>query len=319
MVFLRSFGAWLPERVVTNAELAPQLGTDDEWILSVSGISERRYAAEQDTVADLGVRAAQDCLQRAGLEASDLGLILVSSGSSERFCPGPASQIAASLGLSMTPAIDLPIASAGTLVGLTMAARLAPSMGHVLVIGAEIMSRRVSLTPEGKDTAILFGDGAGACIVSPDAGFATVADSCIFTDGSIADALTIQDGLIRMDGPVVIRHVSRKLPQAIATVLERNGVSPQSVGAFLLHQANLNLITRVAKALEAPVDRFFANIQRYGNTSSASMLIAAAEWRQQTPGAIHEPLVLAAFGVGLNWGAVLALPLEPIREDKATA
>jgi 3-oxoacyl-[acyl-carrier-protein] synthase-3 len=112
-----------------------------------------------------------------------------------------------------------------------------------------------------------------------------------------------------MDGPAIIRHVSRKLPDAIKTVLDRNGLAARSVGAFLVHQANLNLIARIAKTLEAPVDRFFANIQRYGNTSSASMLIAASEWwEEHGSGAIAEPLVLAAFGVGLNWGALLALP-----------
>ncbi len=310
MAFLRGFGSCLPTRIVTNAELAPQLGTEPEWILNVSGIKERRYAAASDTVASIGTRAALDCLERCGLKAADLGMILVSSGSAERFCPGPASLIAMSLGLTMTPALDLPMASAGSLVALAMAARLAPSTGHILVVGSEIMSRRVAHTPEGKDTAILFGDGAGACIVSPDAGFASIVDSCIFTDGTMAEALSIDNNLIHMDGAAVIRHVSRKLPQAIATVLERNRITAQGVGTFLLHQANLNLITRIAKSLEAPAERFFANIQRYGNTSSASMLIAAAEWWQEKAGTIREPLVLAAFGVGLNWGAILALPPE---------
>jgi 3-oxoacyl-[acyl-carrier-protein] synthase-3 len=311
MAFLRGFGAALPERVITNAELAPQLGVEPEWILSVSGIAERRYAAPEDTVASLGGRAALDCLERCGLQAADLGMILVSSGSSERFCPGPACLIAAELGLSMTPAIDLPIASAGSLVALSMASRLTKSLGHILVVGSEIMSRRVTLSPEGKDTAILFGDGAGACIVSPDTGFAKIADSCIFTDGNIAEALFIQDGLISMDGSAIIRHVSRKLPQAITTVLERNEISVQRVGTFLLHQANLNLIARIAKSLEMPVERFFANIQRYGNTSSASMLIAAHEWRLAHPEKLIDPLILGAFGVGLNWGALLAVPCKP--------
>ena len=308
MAFLRAFGSYLPDRIVTNAELASPLGVVPEWILSVSGIAERRYAAEGETIATLGTHAALDCLKRAGIEAADLGMILVSSGSSERFCPGPASLVAASLGLTLTPAIDLPMASAGSLVALAMASRLAATMGHILVIGSEIMSRRVALTPEGKDTAILFGDGAGACLVSPETGFAEIADSCIFTDGNIAEALSIDNNLIRMDGAAIIRHVSRKLPQAITSVLERNRIGAPDVGTFLLHQANLNLITRIAKSLGAPTERFFANIQRYGNTSSASMLIAAAEWWQNMTGPIESPLILAAFGVGLNWGAVLALP-----------
>lgn len=308
MAFLHSFGFYVPERSVTNEELAPQLGITPEWIAQISGIEQRRYAATDETVASLGMRAAMDCLQRAGVEAGKLGMILVSSGSSERFCPGPASQIAAGLGLEMTPAIDLPVASAGSLIGMAMASRLAASMGPILVVGSEIMSRRVLLTPEGKDTAILFGDGAGAALISPDAGFARIVDSCLYTDGNMADILSIEEGLIHMDGAAIIRHVTRKLPQAISDVLERNGVAAQSVGAFLLHQANLNLITRIAKSLDVPVERFFANIQRYGNTSSASMLIAAAEWRGEATGSITEPLILGAFGVGLNWGAVLALP-----------
>ncbi|HEY0263913.1 MAG TPA: ketoacyl-ACP synthase III [Granulicella sp.] len=310
MAFLRGFGKALPERVVTNAELAPQLGAEPEWIASVSGIETRRYAAEGETVASLGVLAAKDCLGQCGVAASDLGMILVSSGSSERFCPGPASLVAAGLGLDATPALDLPIASAGSFAGLTLAAKLAASTGHILVVGSEIMSRRVQHTPEGKDTAILFGDGAGACLVSPNEGFAEIVDSCLFTDGNMAEALVIENELIRMDGAAIIRHVSRKLPQAIAAVLERNAVAAGDVGVFLLHQANLNVITRIAKSLDAPVERFFANIQRYGNTSSASLLIAAAEWREQNAGPLAQPLVLGAFGVGLNWGAMLALPLH---------
>jgi 3-oxoacyl-[acyl-carrier-protein] synthase-3 len=112
-----------------------------------------------------------------------------------------------------------------------------------------------------------------------------------------------------MDGPAIIRHVSRKLPDAIRTVLERNGLAAENVGTFLLHQANLVLLTRIAKSLSVPIERFYANIQRYGNTSSASLLIAASEWRIQHTGPLSEPIVLGAFGVGLNWGAVLALPL----------
>ncbi len=308
MAYLRSFGAALPDRVASNMDLAPALGVTPDWILSVSGIAERRYAAAGETIASLGTRAAIACLENAGIAASELGMVIVSSGSSERFCPGPACLIAAALGLTMTPALDLPIASAGSLVGMSLAARLSATVGPILVVGSEIMSRRVSHTPDGKDTAILFGDGAGACLISPDVGFARIADSALFTDGNIAEALTIDDGMIHMDGTAIIRHVSRKLPQAISTVLDRNGLEARSVGTFLLHQANLNLITRIAKTLDAPLDRFYANIRRYGNTSSASMLIAASEWREQNPGALTEPLIFGAFGVGLNWGALLALP-----------
>jgi 3-oxoacyl-[acyl-carrier-protein] synthase-3 len=163
--------------------------------------------------------AAKDCLDKAGVAAADLGMILVASGSSDRFCPGPASQIAAGLGLATTPALDIPVASAGSLIGLILAARLAPNLGRVLVIGAEIMSRRITLSPENKNTAILFGDGAGAALIDAETGFARIADSSLFTDGNSSEILSVQDGAFFMDGQAVIMHASRKMPRAILELL----------------------------------------------------------------------------------------------------
>ena len=308
MSFLRGFGSWLPPRRVSNEEIAPLVGATPEWILESTGIRERRYAAAGDTVSSLGVQAAQSCLERTGVAAADLGMILVASGSSDRFCPGPASAIAASLGLSSTPSLDIPISSAGSLIGLVLAARLAPTMGRVLAIGSEIMSRRATLTPEHKNTSILFGDGAGACLVDPAAGFARIADSRLYTDGSQAEILSVEDRVFRMDGQAVILQAARKMPRVIAELLTRNQVAAGDVDTFLLHQANLNLITRVAGTVKAPAERFFANIDRCGNTSSASLLIAADEWWRGQAGTLRGPIVFSAFGAGLNWGALLALP-----------
>jgi 3-oxoacyl-[acyl-carrier-protein] synthase-3 len=307
MAYLRAFGSWLPERRVTNDELAPQLGCTSEWILEMSGIRERRYAAADESVATLGLRGAEKCLSNAGIAASELGLILVASGSSERFCPGPASEIAAKLGLTATPALDIPVASAGSLIGLALASQLSPQYGRVLVIGAEVMSRRTSLTPEGKNTAILFGDGAGACLVDANEGPLRIADSLLATDGSSAEILAVENGQLRMEGQSVILQAARKLPRAISDLLARNSVPVDSVEKFILHQANLNLITRVAASLKAPAEKFFTNIDRYGNTSAASMLIAADEYFSANP-ASTGPIVFSAFGAGINWGALLAVP-----------
>jgi 3-oxoacyl-[acyl-carrier-protein] synthase-3 len=306
MAFLRAFGSWLPPRRVSNREIAPLVDATPEWILELTGIEERRYASEEDTVASLGLLAAQDCLEKAGATAADLGMILAASGSTDRFCPGPASQIAAGLGLASTPALDIPVASAGSLIGLALARQLAPAMGRVLVVGAEIMSRRTTLTPQGKNTAILFGDGAGAALIDPETGFARIADSCLYTDGAAAEILYVRDGQFHMDGQAVILQAARKIPRAINELLARNGIAAGEVEAFLLHQANLNLITRVAAAVKAPRERFFTNIARYGNTSSASLLIAADEWRSAQTAPLSGPLVFSAFGAGLNWGALLA-------------
>jgi 3-oxoacyl-[acyl-carrier-protein] synthase-3 len=308
MAFLRAFGSHLPERRVGNGEIAAAVGATPGWILEVSGIEERRYAADGDTVASLGLMAAQNCLANAGATPADLGMILVASGSAPRFCPGPACQIATGLGLAATPALDIPVASCGALIGLALAAELAPKFGPVLVIGAEIMSRCIELTPEGKDTAILFGDGAGACLVNPSQGFARIADSILSTDGASAEILKIENGRIAMEGRSVILQAVRKIPRVLNELLARNQLRPAEPAAWIMHQANLNLIARVAQSLKVPEDRFFVNLTSYGNTSSASLLIAADEWRSAHPDPLEGPLVFTAFGTGLNWGALLALP-----------
>lgn len=309
MAFLRGFGCYLPARVVDNAELAPMVGADPAWMLQVTGIEQRRFAADGETVSSLGTEAARDCLKNSGALSTDVGLLIAVSGSGEYRFPGPASSIARGLGLAGVPAIDLPIASAGSLFGLSLAATLARQYGNVLVVGSEIMSRVVRLEPPGRDTAILFGDGAGACLVSETDGFAEVADSLLASDGEFAEALRLYlDAPLYMDGRSIILHASRKMPRAILQLLERNRLPAGDVGAFILHQANLNLIARVAKTVGVPESLFFSNLQRYGNTSSASMLIAAAEWRAGNPEKLAQPLVFAAFGAGLNWGALLAVP-----------
>jgi 3-oxoacyl-[acyl-carrier-protein] synthase-3 len=286
MACLRAFGRYVPERVVGNDEFE----ADPAWIIQVSGIEQRRVAAPDETVVSMGVRAARECL------VDGIGLVIVSSGTAHRRFPGPAAEIARELGLQGVPAIDLPIASAGGLFGIALAAQLASAYGNVLVVASEMMSRVVS----GRDTEILFGDGAGACVIGAGDDSPRIVDSVLHSDGEFAEALSLAfDSPLHMDGRTVILQAARKLPSAINEVLERNQRKPADIAAYILHQANLNLITRVAKSLQVPEERFFINLQRYGNTSSASLLIALAECR------ITGPTVLAAFGAGLHWGAVL--------------
>jgi 3-oxoacyl-[acyl-carrier-protein] synthase-3 len=317
MSYLRAFGHHLPSHLVTNSDLEQRTGRTAASIEKTSGILERRYAAESETVADLGLTATNACLKNANLTANDIGLILFSSGSAERAFPGPASILAQKLGLTATPAIDIPVASAGSLIALAFAADLTPRYGNILVVASEIMSRRI--TDADPDTAILFGDGAGACIVSPDSTspgstspekkLLRIVDSALFTDGNYADALQLQHGgAIQMKGLDVIVQASRKIPRSIEDLLTKNNLQPKDVGVFLMHQANVNLIRKVATTLSIPEDRFFRNIERYGNTSSASLFIAASEWHAANPTPPTAPIVLAAFGAGFNWGAILVLP-----------
>lgn len=299
--YVHAFGASVPDRIVSNSELASQLGCTPEWIESVSGIRERRWAGEE-TVADLAILAARDCLQKASVEASQLGLILVSSGSSERRFPGPASAVAAALGLNATPAIDLPIASAGSIFGLSLASQLAGSYGDVLVIAAERMSAVIQGAALDQNTAILFGDGAGAALVSSRPGRFEVLDSVLHTDGAFREDLTLEWGSpLKMNGLTVILQAARKLPGVIDEVLKRQNIAAKDVVQFVMHQANQNLITRVAKGLGVDASLMFSNVAKYGNTSSASMLIAAAEWQP-----VAGTVVFAGFGAGFNWGAMIA-------------
>jgi len=304
---LKAFGAYVPPRVVTNQELAERLNCDAQWILDVSGIEERRYAAADESVAGMAVAAANECLAHAGLKASDVGMLLVSSGSSGRRFPGPASTVAQQLGVTGTPAIDLPIASAGSLFGMALAAPLAEAHGNILVVASEKMSDVVSREPLERGVVPLFGDGAGACLIGPGEGQASILDAVLHSDGTFADDLRLDfDAPLSMNGRSVILQASRKIPAAIAEVLGRQGQSAAAVEVFLMHQANQNLMDRVARALEVEPGKFYSNIRRFGNTSSASMLIAAAEW-WRNPGPKPGGLIcFAAFGAGFHWGALLA-------------
>lgn len=302
--FLHAFGTYLPERVVTNEEIGVRVGKEPAWIENVSGIRERRWARKDESVADLAVAAAEDCLRKAGVERADLGMIIVASGSAAPGFPGPAAEVVARMGLEGTPALDVPMASAGSLFGLALASKMAESVGEVLVIGAEKMSAVLESAPLDANTGILFGDGAGAALVSARLGHWEIVDSVLHTDGQFrADLAFDWSSPLRMNGLSVIMQASRKIPGVITEVLTRNKVTPQDVTAFLLHQANQNLLIRVAKSLGVAPERVYSNVARYGNTSSASMLIAAAEWAQTDPSA--GPVVFGAFGAGFHWGAML--------------
>ena len=309
MAFLGNLAAYLPSRVVTNDEMARMVGCDAEWIRTTSGIESRRVAAADESVVDLAVAAGRKCLSAA---ASPIGLVIVASGTADRRFPGPATRVAHALDLGTIPAIDLGMPSAGGLIGIALASQLADHHGDVLVVAAEKMSGVVSKEGTNPQVAVLFGDGAGACIVSSRGGAARIVDSALYSDGTFDAALHLgfSEPMV-MDGRTVIMQAARKMPQAIVDILQKHNTPRDSVGAFLIHQANQNLTTQVAKAVGVPADKFFSNVGRYGNTSSASLLIAAAEWSEETGFEPGVPVVLAAFGAGLHWGAVLVVGHGP--------
>lgn len=307
MASLDGFGAYVPEHRLSNADLASRLDCTPEWIYEVSGIESRRIADESQTVEDLALLAARNCLGELSVDAAEIGMIMVSSGSSAHGFPGPAASVGKALGIPGVPCLDIPVASAGSLFGLALAGRLAETYGTILVVAAEKMSAIVQREPLDKNVAILFGDGAGACLVRPGSGRLRIVDSVLHSDGAFADDLRLNaNGRLGMNGLTVIIQASRKIPAVIQELLEKRKTAPADVAVFLMHQANQNLIDRVAKGLGVPGARFYSNIAHLGNTSSASMLIAAAEYFEQNKLDTGERVVFAAFGAGFHWGALLA-------------
>lgn len=304
MSFLRATGAYLPERILTSEELAPRLGVPANWISNVSGIRERRIAGDSESIVSMGAAAARNALERAGLAISQIGALLVSSGTFQRSFPGPAAEVAHELGLDSAFALDVPVASAGSIFAFALADTLAERFRNVLVVATEKMSPIALREPLNRSIAGLFGDGAGACIVSSETGFARILGSVLHSDGTCANDLALGfDGVMTMSGRSVIVNSTEKVPACIRELLESVNVAVQDVKAIVMHQANRHLMDRVAGSLNISPEIFFSNIDRYGNTSSASMLIALDEWLAGEGMAAGSNVVLAGFGAGYHWGA----------------
>ena len=304
MSFLRATGAYLPERVMTSEEIAIRLGVPPNWISNVSGIRERRVACESESIVSMGVAAARNAMARAGIAVSQVGALLVSSGTFNRSFPGPAVEVARELGLDSAFALDVPVASAGSIFAFSLADTLAERFRNVLVVATERMTPIALREPLNRSIAGLFGDGAGACVVSSETGFARILGSVLHSNGTCADDLSLGfDGVMTMSGRSVIVNSTSKVPACVRELLQSINVAVQDVKAFVMHQANRHLMDRVAESLEVSPETFYSNIDKYGNTSSASMLIALHEWLET--GALHPnaTFVLAGFGAGYHWGA----------------
>ena len=306
MASLAGFGHFLPEGVLTNQELAAEFSVDPEWIVSVSGIQTRRIIAEQDNVCDLAERASLACLQDAGITAEKLGAIIACTGTPHRQFPGVSAEVQKRLNAPGIPAFDVHLASISGLYGVALAHKMCEQWGPTLVVASETMTRALAQGPRVKETAILFGDGAGACLVAPEKGPLTIRDIRVASDATFSEALRMDFGAtLQMDGRTIIMHAVRKLARAVAELLEKNSLRVDQVGLFLFHQANMRLLERLMKELKIDASQCFVNIEKYGNTSSASWLIAASEAKAAGLLKSGMKVVIAAFGAGLSWGAAL--------------
>jgi 3-oxoacyl-[acyl-carrier-protein] synthase III len=306
MPAISGFGHFLPEGVLTNQTLAAEFQIEPEWILGACGIETRRVVAAEQSVCDLAERAAIACLQDAATTAEKLGAIIACTGTPHRQFPGVSAEVQKQLNAPGIPAFDLHLASISGVFGVALASRMCEQWGPTLVVAAETMTRALAQGPRAKETAILFGDGAGACLVTAGDAPLAIRDVRIASDATFSEALRMDFGsTLQMDGRTIIMHAARKLARCVAELLEAHSLRPDQVDLFLFHQANLRLLERLMEGLKIKRDQCFINIEKYGNTSSASWLIAASEAKAAGRLRPGMKVVIAAFGAGLSWGAAL--------------
>jgi 3-oxoacyl-[acyl-carrier-protein] synthase III len=318
---ITGWGMAVPSRVLTNADLEKMVDTDDEWIQSRTGIRQRHIAGKEETTATLAKDAALNALRVANLNPTDVELIIVSTSSPEHIFPATACLVQDQIGATHSGAFDLSAACSGFIYALNMASQAirSGSIRNAVVIGAETLSRLVNW--EDRNTCVLFGDGAGAFVLQAGEEPGGVLSAVMRSDGSGGDLLSLPAGgshlpasietvknkqhTIQMNGREVFRFATRVIVQATREAISTADLKPEDIQLVIPHQANLRIIEAAMRGLEIPMDQCFINIERYGNTSTASIPMAACEAIQQGRMQGGDNIVFVGFGAGLTWGAAL--------------
>lgn len=322
-------GSYVPERIVTNHELAQTVDTSDEWIQDRTGIKERRVAAADVATSDIAAKAAQSALLDAGVSPEEIDLIIVATVSPDMPFPAAACLVQEKIGAVNAAAFDLSAGCSGFVYGLTVGAQFIRTglYKKVLVIGAETLSK--ILDWQDRNTCVLFGDGAGAAILGEvEAGYGILGVE-LGSDGSGAEHLklpaggsrlpasaqTVQDRLhyIAMSGNEVFKFAIKVMGEAAAKSLQNAGLNPSDVDCLIPHQANVRIIQSAAKRLKLPMEKVVVNVDRYGNTSAASIPIALNEAVQNGRIQKDNIIVLVGFGAGLTWASCV---IKWSREEK---
>ncbi len=326
----RSIGAYVPQKVLTNEDLTKMVDTSDEWITKRTGIKERRIAAEDEKTSDMGTKAAQIALSRAGIAAEDIDMVVCATISPDYFCmPSTATVIAANLGIKNATAFDISAACTGFIYVLEIAKAFIESKTkkNVLIIGAEKLSAITDYTDRG--TCILFGDGAGAAVITATEDKSeAIVDVHTASDGSFGDLLMTPNGgsgskhdaldkeaagcYMQMKGNETFKVAVRTLTQDVRDILEANGIQSESIDHFVPHQANYRIIKAVGDALKMREDQVVLTVAKYGNTSGASIPMAINDLYESGELKAGEMMLLDAFGGGLTWGSAL-VPFAPLK------
>ena len=318
-------GRSLPPRVVKNEELTRRMDTSDEWIVQRTGVRERRYVDPGTGSSHLGAEAARKAIATAGITANDIDLIVFATLSPDHVFPGNGVLVQERLGMRTVGALDVRDQCTGFVYGLSVAEAYVKGgfHDHVLVIGAEVQSTGLDFSTKGRDVAVIFGDGAGAVVVGPADPGRGILSSHLHSEGKYAKELWVEapsfidDPWIthemidegrhfpKMNGRYVFTHAVRRFPEVTLEALEKNGLTIADLSLLIPHQANLRITQAVGADLQLPEGKVFSNVERYGNTTAASIPIALDECVEQ--GRIREGdiVCLASFGSGFTWASTL--------------
>ena len=311
-------GAYLPERVVTNADLAKQMDTSDEWIQQRTGIRQRHIAADGEFTSHLAIKASERALAHAGLKASDLDLIVLATATPDETFPATATRVQAELGMIRGAAFDVQAVCAGFVYGLSVADSLIKNglASTALVIGAETFSRILDWNDRG--TCVLFGDGAGAVVLRAEEGKGTTADrgvlaNALHSDGRQHDILYVDGGpsstrttgFLRMEGKEVFKHAVVNMAAVVGEVLAKAGFETKDIDWLVPHQANKRIIDGTGRKLGLPPERVVVTVDRHANTSAASIPLALDTAVKDGRIKRNDLLLLEGIGGGLAWGASL--------------
>ncbi len=327
----RSIGAYAPEKILTNDDLAHMVDTTDEWITKRTGIKERHIAADNETTSDMGVIAAKLAIERSGVDASEIDMVVCATISPDYFCmPSTATIISNKLGLGNVTAFDISAACTGFVYILSIAKAFIESgmKKNILIVGAEKLSAITDYTDRG--TCILFGDGAGAAIISAtDNKEEAIIDVNTGADGAYADLLMTPNGgtgsphdaleneagacFMQMKGNETFKVAVRTLTKDVVEILEENKIESDSIDHFIPHQANYRIIKAVGDALKMREEQVVVTVAKYGNTSGASIPMAMNDVYEAGELKAGELMLLDAFGGGLTWGSAL-VPFSPIKK-----
>lgn len=309
-------GAYVPEMIVTNDDLAKIVETSDEWIVSRTGIKERRISTKEGT-SDLAAEAARRALEAANVKPEELDLIILGTSSPDCNYPSGACEVQAKIGAVNAAAFDVSAACAGFIFAMNIVQGFfkAGVYQTALIIGAETLSKVTNW--EDRSTCVLFGDGAGAAVLKNDR--TGIMDMLMGSDGTKGDALKCtsrtlgnfwtgtrpEPGFMTMDGQEVFRFAVKRVPESIETLLERNSVSKEEIKYYVLHQANERIVEAVARRVKEPMDKFPMTIAKYGNTSTASIPLLLHDMLKQGMLEDGDKMIMSGFGAGMTWGAVL--------------